>query len=307
MIGGTGMRSDRPFGGIGYMVLGMVFICAVDAMGKYLVGSYSLFQILLVRGVIALILLAPVIWRMGGLRVLRTRKPWMQLGRATAAVLAMFAFFSALHDLPLADVTAVSFAGSLVMTALSVPLLKERVGWRRWAAILVGFLGVVVLVQPGSTAFHPSFLYALAATVLYALMMISARWMATTETNVSMVFYLSLLSAIVGGFGAPFFWVAPSALDWLLLAGVGLAGLLAHLCLTQSFRIAPVAVVAPFEYSALLWATGFGLIIWGDLPGMHVWIGSAILIAAGLYILYSEARAARHKTRLAEASGVTGD
>jgi drug/metabolite transporter (DMT)-like permease len=127
-------------------------------------------------------------------------------------------------------------------------------------------------------------------------MMIAARWMADTESNVSMVFYLSLLAAAVGAVGAPFVWIDPSAFDWALLAVVGLATLLGHLCLIQSFRIAPVAVVAPFEYSALLWATGFGLVIWNDLPGPHVWIGSAILIAAGLYVLYREARLARSAT-----------
>jgi drug/metabolite transporter (DMT)-like permease len=159
------VRGERPLAGIGYMVLGMVFICSIDAMGKYLVGTYSLLQIMLVRGVVALVLLAPLIHHAGRLRTLRTRRPWTQFGRAAAAVLATFAFFTALRHLPLADVTAVSFAGSLIMTALSVPLLGERVGWRRWEAILAGFVGVLILVQPGSTAFQPEMLYALAATV----------------------------------------------------------------------------------------------------------------------------------------------
>jgi len=289
---------NRPAAGIGYAVIAMALFSAMDAVGKWLVADFSTFQVLAMRGVFSIILLMPFLVRGAGIvRVLRTQNLKGQIFRSLLGVGAMFGFFSALRYLPLADATAIGFAGSLFMAALSVPLLGERVGPRRWAAILVGFSGVLIIVQPGSSAFQVASLLVVLSAFLYAMMMIATRWLSRTESNVSMVFYHSLVATFIGLVALPFVWVTPSLLDWVLFAVMGAFATLAHLALAQAFRLAPVAVVGPFEYSTLLWATIIGFVVWQEVPGPNVWYGSVLLVAAGIYILYRETKIASDARR----------
>jgi drug/metabolite transporter (DMT)-like permease len=289
---------NRPAAGIGYAVIAMALFSAMDAVGKWLVADFSTFQVLAMRGVFSIILLMPFLVRGAGIvGVLRTQNLKGQIFRSLLGVGAMFGFFSALRYLPLADATAIGFAGSLFMAALSVPLLGERVGPRRWAAILVGFSGVLIIVQPGSSAFQVASLLVVLSAFLYAMMMIATRWLSRTESNVSMVFYHSLVATFIGLVALPFVWVTPSLLDWVLFAVMGAFATLAHLALAQAFRLAPVAVVGPFEYSTLLWATIIGFVVWQEVPGPNVWYGSVLLVAAGIYILYRETKIASDARR----------
>lgn len=299
---------NRPAAGIGYAVIAMALFSAMDAVGKWLVADFSTFQVLALRGLFSIILMLPFLVRRTGIvGVLRTKNLKGQILRSLLGVGAMFGFFSALRFLPLADATAIGFSGSLFMAALSVPLLGERVGPRRWAAILVGFSGVLIIVQPGSSGFQAASLLVLLSALLYALMMIATRWLSRTESNVSMVFYHSLVATAIGFAAMPFLWVAPALEDWLLFAVMGVFATLAHLSLAQAFRLAPVAVVGPFEYSTLLWATLIGFFVWQEVPGPTVWYGSVLLVAAGIYILYRETKLASDARRVIREAAQSGD
>ena len=277
--------------GIGLVLTAMFLFTATDAMAKWLVAGYSVLQIVAFRGALSLLILTPIALRGKGVAALRTPYVGMQLLRGVFGLVSLAAFIVALRVVPLGDAAALGFSGSLMMAGLSALILRERVSLKRWAAILVGFVGVLVIVQPGTSAFQPASLLVLLSALCYALMMITTRWLTRTVGTVSMVFYHSLVPAVVGGIALPFVWVAPTELDLGLLIATGLAGVLGHVLVAQAYRFAPVATLAPFDYSALLWATLAGLIVWGETPGTAVWTGSAILIAAGLYIIYGERRA----------------
>lgn len=291
---------NRPAAGIGYIVGAMALFSGMDAVAKWLVEDFSIFQILAMRGIFSVVLLVPILTHQHGLTgIVRTSNLTGQILRSMCGIGAMFGFFAALRYLPLADATAIGFSGSLFMAALSVPLLGERVGFKRWVAILFGFCGVLIIVQPGSATFQVASLLVILSALLYALMMIATRWLSRTESNVSMVFYHSLVSTLIGFVALPFVWVTPSLLDWVLFAVLGIFATIAHLAIAQAFRLAPVAIVGPFEYSTLLWATVIGYIVWNEFPGPSVWYGSIILVLAGLFILYRETRlAAAERSKL---------
>lgn len=294
----TTPATDKPAAAIGYIVLAMALFAGMDAVAKWLVADFSIFQILAMRGIFSIAFLLPLLVRGHGIAgILRTQNLTGQVMRSLLGVGAMFGFFAALREMKLADATAIGFSGSLFMAALSVPLLKERVGLRRWLAILFGFGGVLVIVQPGTSAFQAASLYVVVSALLYALMMIATRWLSRTETNVSMVFYHSLVSTVIGFAALPFVWVSPELADWGLFAVMGVFATIAHLAIAQAFRLAQVAIVGPFEYSTLLWATIIGYIVWQEVPGSNVWYGSVMLVLAGIYILYRETKLASDARR----------
>lgn len=274
--------------GIGLFV-GAVFCFAVmDTLIKYLSGSYDTWQVMFFRAFFALVPLAVLVVRGGGIASLRTRRPLAHVGRALVGVAAVFCFFYAFGHMPLADVYAISFAAPLIITALSVPLLGEAVGWRRWAAVAVGFLGVLVMLRPGSGIVSPVALLALAGTALYSLTIIFVRKLSRTETNAAIIFYFMATLSLVSGIAMLPVWRTPGAVDLALLVTIGLVGGVAQILLTQAFRIAPPSLLAPFEYTGMIWAAGFGYLVFGDLPDEAIWIGSAIVVGSGLYILHRE-------------------
>ncbi|MCP5366610.1 MAG: DMT family transporter [Hyphomicrobiales bacterium] len=289
------LRPDRPLPGILLMAAAMGVLSLMDAVVKGLVtGGAQVPQILAVRGWV--ILAALVLWlpRMGGAEVLRTRRPWAITGRTLVACAAPGLFFLSLRDLPLAEATAITFGSVFMVAALSAPLLKEHVGPHRWAAIAVGFLGVLWVTRPGTAAFQPAALLALGAGLCFALMSVSSRWLGGTEPTFRLVFYFNLGTALVYSVMAPFVWQPLSAGE---LAAIGLVAALAlfgHLAVTRAFVIAPVGAVAPMEYTSLVWAALFGYLGFGTLPGVHVIVGSAVIVASGLFLVHRE-RVARRR------------
>jgi drug/metabolite transporter (DMT)-like permease len=218
-----------------------------------------------------------------------TRRPWGQVTRAAVGLLSMLCFFKAFALLPLGDAVALAMSGPIFLTALSVPLLGERVGIRRWSAVVVGFLGVVIMTRPGSGSLQLGAALAIGGAVFYALAMVSVRRLSATEGSTAIVFYMALFSTVATGIVLPFFWVDPDARGWMLLVAIGLLGGVAQMLMTQAFRFAPVATIAPFEYLALVYATGLGYLIWGDIPDVWIIGGAAVVVASGLYILHREA------------------
>lgn len=278
--------------GIGYMVGGIACFSAMDAVGKWLVESYSVFQLQAVRGsmVTAALLAATPFFGRGA--VFRSRWLRPHLLRALCGGIAFLFFFTSVRYLPLADAVAVAFGGPFIVTALSVPLLGEHVDGRRWIAIAVGFAGMLLIVRPSGDAFRPAALLVIGASCAYALVMILTRWMhgraEGKEPTFNFVFYTFAVQAVAGWSIAPFVWtsMSPPALGLTgLMGGLALAG---YILITLAFRFAPVSVVAPFEYTALVWATVLGVVVFGEFPTGGVWLGVAIIVAAGWYTIRRE-------------------
>jgi drug/metabolite transporter (DMT)-like permease len=244
------------------------------------------------RSSFAFVPLLPPLLR-GGRAALRTRRPLTQAGRAGLGLISMIAFFYCFRLMPLADVFGIAFSAPIFVTALSVPMLGEKVGIRRWSAVVVGFVGVLIMLRPDTGVFASASSIALFATALYALGQIFVRDLTKTETTACIVFYVTLTTTTVSALALPFIWVTPSWRDAPLLAAVGILGGMAQLAFTRAFRLAPAAVVSPFDYTGLLYAGVIGYYIWGDIPTVTFLVGAAIVMASGLYILYRETVRAR--------------
>lgn len=278
--------------GIMAMIGAMGALAALDATAKWLTAGYPVTELVFFRSLFGLLPVAVLLWRDGGFESLRTQRYGAHLLRAAIGVVTAAMFFLAVWKMPLADATAIAFTGSLFVVALSVPLLRETVGPRRWAAVLVGFLGAMVIVRPGLGVFGDGAIYAFGAAFCYALVAISTRWLGRTENAVSLAFYYAVFGGVISLAGAPFGWIVPTWEDFALFVLLGLFGGTGSLLLGEAFRHAPVAVVIPFEYTALIWATLYGYVIWHELPDQWTLIGAAILVASGLYVMHRE-----HKTK----------
>lgn len=296
-------------GGIYSKVLAIALFSVMDAIVKALGERYPTLQIMLCRSVVGML---PVLWLMqaaGGWQTLRTRQPLLQLGRVILSFFSLFGFFYLFPLMPLAELYAISFAAPFFMTALAVPLLGERVGWRRWCAVAVGFAGVLVIVRPGTVTFHPLSLAVLAATFCYALSMVCVRRLSRTDSDQTTIMAHSLATILLCGTiiagndvaGRPIgsLWVWPTLVDWLWLAAVGLTGGVAQILVTRAWRLAPAAVLAPFDYVAIVFALALGWLFWREVPTPWLWAGLPLIIGSGLYILHRERVRARERVAAA--------
>ena len=274
--------------GIGIKLLAVGMFSAMDTMAKLMVQRYGVFEIMFFRALFAFVPLGWLVWHSGGLMSLRTSRPWMQALRAVTGVSSLALFIFAFGMMPLADAVALGFTAPLFMTALSVPLLRERVGWRRWTAVAVGLAGVMIMVRPGSAVFGLGAAVCILGAFCYALATCLVRMLSRTDSNAAIVFY-STLGMGVAGIGSVPWWTLPQGADWLILITIGLVGGTAQICLTHAIRLAPMSVIAPFDYTSILWATLFGFLLWGDVPEQMVLVGAAVVASSGLYILHREA------------------
>ena len=274
-------------GAIGNLMASVVLFSITDALVKWLAG-YPIFEMLFFRSFFAFLPLGVLLWRGGGFGDLRTRQPVLQGWRAATGIASMCFFYLGFRSMPLADVIAIAFTGPLFMTVLSIPFLGEQVGPRRWTAVLAGFLGVLLIARPGSGLIGLAALYPLAGAFCGAASMILVRRLSVTDSNASIVCYHAVAATLVGAAMMPFDWVMPTAVDWPLLIAVGLVGGTAQIFLTQAFRLAPAALLAPFKYIAIVFAILFGYLLFGDLPDAWTLVGAGVVIASGLYILHRE-------------------
>jgi drug/metabolite transporter (DMT)-like permease len=276
-----------------------VFSCA-NALVKWTSATYPVDEIAFFRLAGGLIPTMVLVASYGGLPLLKTRHFFSHLWRGGAGVVSMVTIYYAFMMLPLADVTSISFAGPLFMTALSVPMLGEKVGIYRWSAVVVGFLGVLVITRPSAALFNVGALAAVFSAFAYAVAMISVRQMSRTEHPVTIVFYFSSIGTLAMSLWLPFGWVTPGWGGFAGLMAIGLLGGFAQYFQTQAFRLAPAAVAAPFNYVNILFAGLFGYLIWGEAPTVHALIGSAVVAASGLFIFYREAVRAREAQAASE-------
>lgn len=274
--------------GIGLMVLAVLLFSTMDMLVKLAAERFPINELLFVRNFFAF---GPVLWvvaRNGGAAAIRTRNYRGHIIRSLTGMAAMGFFFASYRALPLGEAVALGSAGTIFMTALSVPLLGERVGPRRWTAVGVGFLGVLVMTRPGFGVFDPGALLALGGAVSYAVAMIAIRRLGRSEGNIAIVFHFTLILTVVSALTLPFSFVMPRLAEWPLLVSIGLIGGCAQFAMTAAFRAAPIGLIAPFDYLALVFATGFGFFIWGDVPDAFLIAGAAVVVASGLYILHRE-------------------
>ena len=275
--------------GIVLALLAMFILAVMDLLAKYLGQSVPVPQIVWARYVFQFIIMAAIFWPRRRWKLVRTRKPVQQIVRSVLLVICTYIFFVAIQYMPLADAVAISFVSPLMVTALSVPLLSETVGKRRWTAVAIGFIGAMVIVRPGLGVVHWAAWMLLVLALAYALYQIMTRMLSDTDDPITTLFISAAVGAVIGSVIVPFFWQAGvSPILWFLLAGLGVLGGVGHYALIKSFEFAPVAVLAPLSYTALLWNTLFGYLVFDDLPDRWTLIGAAILIATGIYIIYRE-------------------
>jgi S-adenosylmethionine uptake transporter len=282
------LTGDRIPRGIAFALGAFTIFSCADAGVKWLSATHSIFQIIFMSTVFALVPVAGLIMGEGGLGALRPRHPWLVALRALLLAIDMVFVFYAFTKLPLADAYTMLFTAPMLVTALSVPLLGERVGWRRWSAVAVGFGGVLVVLRPGFAELNLGHIAALASSSFFALSLIVARRIGNSETGSTLLISLMAALLIVSGPALPAVYVSSSLSDLAMLAGLGLLMGLGHLGLIQALRLAPSNVVAPFHYSQIVWAVIFGLLLFGDRPSAWVIAGSTIIIVSGLYILWRE-------------------
>ena len=231
------------------------------------------------------------IWRTTGFEVLKTKRPFGHAVRSTVGLTGMVCGFSAVQYLPLTEATALQFTSPLFMTALSALLLSEKVGRHRWAAVCVGFVGVLIMARPVPGEMNvPGVTLGVLSALGAAGAMVAIRQISDTERGPTIVFYFTLGGALLGAVGSAFHWVTPDPQTLALLIVAGLIGGVGQLFLTEALRQAPIGVIAPFDYTQLVWATGLGLVIWGELPHPLTLVGAVIVAASGVYILHRELR-----------------
>jgi drug/metabolite transporter (DMT)-like permease len=271
------------------MVTAVVAFCGMDTVLKLLSQHYPPLQVAALRGAASLpFMLLPILF-MGRFADLKPVRFGMHLLRAVLMLVVLWGFIYAVRVLSLADAYSIFLAAPLIVTALSVPLLGEHVGWRRWVAVSVGLVGVITMLHPSaSNLVSLGALAALVAATAYAFSVIALRVITRTDTTASVVFWMIGLMTLFAGLIAAPGWVPIRRDDWALLAGIGVCAAIGQHLLTEAFRNAPPSVVAPFEYTALLWGVIVDWAVWNVFPTSRVYIGGGIVMASGLYLIWRE-------------------
>ncbi len=290
---------DRRLLGMGMRLLAMAFLSSMLALVK-LAGDagISLIEIIFWRQAFALPII--LIWVIlgPGLASLKTKRPGAHARRSILGLTGMVFNFGSVMLLPLAEATAIGFMMPIFATLLSIVLLHERVGLHRWSAILMGFIGVVIVIQPGGVHIPlKGALFGLVAAALIALVSIQIRDLSKTENGTTTAFWFSTLTSLPFAFALPWFATPHDATQWLLLAGLGTIGGIGQIMLSASLRFAPVSTVIGMDYSSLIWTTLIGWMLWQHLPSTSTWFGAPLIIASGLYIAWREHKLALQRSR----------
>ena len=303
-------QSNTNVLGIACVLGATVFFSLNDISIKFLADGYPLHQIVFIRALTAMVLTLTIIMPFeGGFQNLRTRRPWIHALRGFMVVVANTAFFAAIAAMPLADASAIFFVAPLFITGLSVVVLHETVGPRRWIAVLVGLLGVIVVVGPGNSSFAFVSLLPVVAALAYASMQIMTRMMGISEKASTMSFYIQLSFLLFCGtlglalgdgrfsgsdnpalefFLRPWAWPTPLDLTIMLFLGAVSAG--AGYLISQAYRAAEAGLIAPFEYTALILAVFWGITLWGEWPSAATWLGIALIAGSGIFVALREAQ-----------------
>ena len=285
-----GGRPQNPPLGIILLCSGVCLFALGEACVKTLSSDYEIPQIVWARYVFHALVFLVVFSRGGILRQIATRRPVLHIARSVTLLIGTATFFTALKYLSMPEAGAINFIAPLLVTALSIPLLGERVGVRRWTAILVGFLGVLVIIRPGLGVFHWAAFLPLITAVCYALYQIMTRIAGRTEDTQTSLFWTSAVGVVVMSCLVPFFWSTPDAFAWVIMVMTGVLFGCGHYLLIRAIEIAPVSAVSPFLYTQLIWVTILSVIIFGQFPDTFTIIGAVIVVGSGLYVWQRERR-----------------
>ena len=307
----------HPFKAIGLKLISALLFAFMSALVRQLGDVAPVGQMVFFRSAFAILPVVLVYAVRGELATaVRTSRPLGQLGRGLLSVGGMFTNFSALTRLPLADATAISFASPLITVALAAIILKERVRIYRWSAVLIGFAGVIVMLIPhldigryaviGGAAAAAGSMFAVISAFCNAGTVIQTRRLTQSETTSSIVFYFSLVCAIAGALTLPFAWHSPTPRELIALIALGVLGGFAHILLTESYRYGTASLVAPFDYTSMLWALLLGYWLFGELPDTLVYVGASIVAAAGLFVIWRERQLGLQRAREAEGPSQAG-
>ena len=279
--------------GLLFMVASVFWFALLDTTVKWLTQGYATTQIVWFRYTISLLIGLAYAWPGRGLRLFNTGRPWLQVSRGALLLACSITAVIALRYLPLVDVMAVIFSTPLMTCALSVPLLREKVGWRRWTAICIGFCGVLIILRPGFNEVHWAVLAALASAFFGAIYNIVTRLVSATDSPNTQLLYANLVGSVLITPAVPFVWETPSGWDWGLFLLIGLFAALGHLCLIHAFTKGPASILTPFSYTQLLWTTLLSYVVFAQVPSPWTFVGAAVLVACGIYLLHRERVVAR--------------
>jgi drug/metabolite transporter (DMT)-like permease len=281
-------RADRPFKGIALILASTVFLGASDVTAKYLSASLPSIEIAWIRFLVFALIMSPAMLPGSPLFALRTERRGLHLLRGAALLGSSLFFISGLRYLPIAEASATGFVSPLFVTALSIIFLGEKVGLRRWIATALGLLGVIIILRPGTGAFHPAAFFPLVSALAWACTLIMTRMMSGTERAVTTMTYSSIAGLCILSALVPFVWVAPSWHDILFGIFIGVASTAGQWIVVLAFRYADASVLAPFSYTQLLWVSILGFLVFGEVPDIWTITGAAFIVASGLYTAHRE-------------------
>lgn len=282
---------NHPLKGILLIVTATALFSSHDALSKYLSGIYPVVMVVWARYLVHTVLMAGIFLPQSGLRVLRSNRPLLQVLRAICLLGSGLFFTYGLLFIPLAENTAVNFIAPLLVAALSGPLLGEKVSKGQWLAVICGFIGVVVIIHPGGALFTPAVLLPMAAALCFCCYQILTRKLSAYDSPTTSNFFAGLFNAVVMSALVPFFWQTPTFINGLAMLALGTLGMTAHLLLTQSFRVAAPALLAPFSYCQIVFSGILGWFLFGHMPDLSARIGIAIICLSGLAAAWQQRRA----------------
>ena len=288
------LNINNNFKAITAMVLAVISVTLMSAQAKLIGIDYDPIQIAFIRAIIVMILLSPIIYKLGGVKFLKTNKPFLHFFRSIAGVIGNILFFYSFQRLPIADVTVISMAVPIFSSILALIILNEIIGWRRWTAIMFGFLGVIIALDPSINMKFAS-ITALLATLMWSITIIFLRILGSTEHPIKTVFYFMFVSFLATLFFQPFVWKNPSLDVWFLLIGLSICAFFTQTLMTYALQKAEASIVSPFNYTGIIWAIIFDLLIWNVLPVNSTIIGGLIITISGIYIFNRETKSLKRK------------
>lgn len=277
-----------PLRGIALLVASTFFFSGADVLTKVLASSLPVVEIAWIRYVAFTLLILPVLLSNGVMESTRSRRPGLQLVRGLATVGSALLFTASLPLLPVADATAINFVSPILITALSIPLLGEVVGWRRWTAAMTGLIGVLIVVRPGTGAFETAAILPLLAAASWAGAAVVTRMMSGTDRPITTLAYSALVGTGILSLIVPFVWVVPSWSDLGLGACIGILSTAGHWLVVLAYRHAAASRVAPFSYVQLIWAGALGFLVFGSVPDRWTVLGAGVIVLSGLYTAHRE-------------------
>ena len=286
--GRTPQRTDRPFRGIVLVVTSTVFLGCSDALAKYLTVSLPAVEIAWIRFLVFVLIMTPAILLRRGGNVLRTSRPGIQVLRGIGLVSSSLFFIWGLGYLPIAEASATAFVAPVFVTCLSIMVLAEKVGIRRWIATIVGLIGVLIVVRPGTSAVHPAAFFPIVSALGWAFALVLTRQISGTDRPVTTMAYSAIAGLVLLSVLAPFFWVTPTWQQVGIAVLIGISSTAGHWIVVLAYRHADASVLAPFTYSQLVWVSLLGFIMFAEIPDRWTVLGACIIISSGLYIAHRE-------------------